>query len=352
MVAAGEPRQYPPRDSEQIEPLPGRAPEALKTGVNQTAPPKVSVVIPVYNRQNLVAACIDSVLGQTHPALEVILVDDGSTDETHAILQGYGDRIRVIRQSNAGPYVARNRALEAATGSLVTFADSDDRMHPEKIERQVARFQRSPELVLVLTHYLLRDERGSSSVPRLPDPLPHANDLVREILRTGGTNILWATMMVRTESIRRVGFFDTTHRLAMDQELGIRLAETGPFERIDEPLYEVTLHGDHLSRNLERKEAALLYIIEKHCGREPYLRDEELRREATANVYLRLASGAYTQDLTARARVCLARSLQLWPRFVWRSSFLLLALKIQLGRKWARRIGRLMGRGDGPRWGV
>ena len=318
--------------------------------MNQAGSPKVSVVIPVYNRERLLAGCLDSILSQTQPNLEVIVVDDGSTDGTAALLRGYGDWIRTLRQSNEGPYVARNRALEAATGDLVTFVDSDDRMHPEKIERQVAFFLKSPDLVLVHTHYALRDEKGNIVVPRLPPRLPSGSDLPREILRTGGTGILWATMMVRMESLRRASFFDTSHRLAMDQELGIRLAEMGPFERIDEPLYEVTLHGDHISQDLSRKEAALLYIIEKHFNRQPYCRDQGLRREATAQVHLRLARGAYTQELAPQARRHLVSALRLRPRLGLRPGVLLLVLKTLIGRRHVRRMGRWLRRGAGPRW--
>jgi hypothetical protein len=256
----------------------------------------------------------------------------------------------VIRQSNAGPYVARNRALDAATGELITLVDSDDRIRPEKIASQVARFAGRPDLVLVHTHYALRDEQGNVSVPRLPGGPSSGGNLAREILRTGGTAILWATMMVRMESLRKAGFFDTSHRLAMDQELGIRLAELGAFERIDEPLYEVTLHGDHLSQNLAQKEAALLYIIEKSFARDPYCKDHLLRREATAQVHLRLAAGFYIQERASQARLHLLRALRLWPRFIGRSHVLLLALKSVLGRRFVRRAGRLLGGGTGPRW--
>ena len=157
-------------------------------------------------------------------------------------------------------------------------------------------------------------------------------------------------MMVRMERMREARFFDTTHSLAMDQELGIRLAELGPFERIDEPLYEVTLHGDHLSQKLEQKEAALLYIVQKTLAREPYLRDRCLLREATGQVHLRLASAAYSQEAAPLARRHLSTTFRVWPWAWRRPSTLLLALKVLLGRRFVQSVAKRMGRGTGPKW--
>ncbi len=102
--------------------------------------PKVSVVIPVHNRASTIAAAVDSALGQTYPAVEVIGVDDGSSDETGEILAAYGERIRVYRQENRGVSAARNAAIEMATGDYIHFLDSDDILHSECLSRKVAAF--------------------------------------------------------------------------------------------------------------------------------------------------------------------------------------------------------------------
>src|SRR5947208_1919794 len=97
--------------------------------------PLVSVVIPVFNRHRYVREAIESVLAQTYPAVEVVVTDDGSTDETPDVLRSFGDRIRVITQPNAGIAAARNVAVGAARGSLIALLDSDDRWLPNKLER-------------------------------------------------------------------------------------------------------------------------------------------------------------------------------------------------------------------------
>ena len=105
----------------------------------------VSVVVPAYNYARYLPKAIDSALGQTHPPLEVIVVDDGSTDDTPRVLAAYADRIRVIRQANQGAGAARNAGIAAARGEYVAFLDSDDLWHPRKLELQLARFASDPE---------------------------------------------------------------------------------------------------------------------------------------------------------------------------------------------------------------
>ena len=111
--------------------------------------PKVSVVIPTYNRQRLVQDTIDSVLRQTFGDLELIVIDDGSTDDTRRVLQDrYGTRIRYVYQENQGESAARNHGIALAGGEYVAFVDSDDLWHPQKLERQVEVFEADPGIGL------------------------------------------------------------------------------------------------------------------------------------------------------------------------------------------------------------
>ncbi|HPI71773.1 MAG TPA: glycosyltransferase family 2 protein [bacterium] len=102
-----------------------------------SALPLVSVVIPTFNRADLLPAAIDSVLGQTYERLEILVVDDGSTDHTMEVLRPYADRIRVIAGEHRGPSAARNLGMRAATGEYLCFLDSDDVYYPYKVQAQV-----------------------------------------------------------------------------------------------------------------------------------------------------------------------------------------------------------------------
>ncbi len=112
----------------------------------------VSCIVPVFNGARYLAEALDSILAQTWRPLEVIVVDDGSTDGTAHIAAGYGERISYLRQANAGPAAARNRGLDAAAGKFIAFLDADDLWHEEKLARQMARFEVRPELDLCSAH--------------------------------------------------------------------------------------------------------------------------------------------------------------------------------------------------------
>ena len=108
--------------------------------------PLVSCIIPVYNGADFLAEAVTSVLAQRHPALEVVVVDDGSTDDTPRVAASFGERVRYVRQDNAGPAVARNTGLAKTRGELVAFLDADDRWHETKLARQAAVLEAQPEL--------------------------------------------------------------------------------------------------------------------------------------------------------------------------------------------------------------
>ena len=113
-----------------------------------TDTPLVSVVIPTYNQARYLGDCIDSVLAQSYAAIEIVVVDDGSTDATPNVLAGYGDRINQIRQTNHGAASALNRGIRASRGAFVCWLSSDDAFTPDKIARQVTAFRDEPSLGL------------------------------------------------------------------------------------------------------------------------------------------------------------------------------------------------------------
>ena len=114
--------------------------------------PTISCIVPVYNSERYLAEALDSILNQTSQNLDVIVVDDGSTDGTEAVARRYSERIRYHRQANAGPPAARDAGIRLARREMVAFLDADDLWHPEKLDRQLARFQARPDLDICFTH--------------------------------------------------------------------------------------------------------------------------------------------------------------------------------------------------------
>ena len=111
----------------------------------------VTCIIPAYNAAPYLAAAVESVRAQRYRPVEIIVVDDGSTDGTPDIAKSFGDAITAVRQANQGPVVARNRGLDAANGAYIAFLDADDLWLPDKLTRQMACFQARPDLALCLS---------------------------------------------------------------------------------------------------------------------------------------------------------------------------------------------------------
>ena len=114
--------------------------------------PLISCIIPVFNRQRFLREAVESIFAHTYGPLEILVADDGSTDETPSIAAGFGNRLRYLRQDNQGPAAARNLGIGAATGDFIAFLDADDLWHPEKLERQMVRFRVRPELDYCATY--------------------------------------------------------------------------------------------------------------------------------------------------------------------------------------------------------
>jgi len=196
--------------------------------------PLVSVIIPTYNRAGTVGESIDSVLGQTYPNIEVILVDDGSTDNTQTVLRSYGDRIRVVTQANAGPAIARNRGIAVARGDIVALLDSDDLWLQDKITRQVRSLcDAGSEVTACLCNCTVLYPSGRrTSTFDIGDTMPKCPSGIwknpAEVLLNRFVMFNQA-VAIRREVLERVGYFDETLRFGEDYDLPFRLALEGPW---------------------------------------------------------------------------------------------------------------------------
>lgn len=215
----------------------------------------VSVVMPAYNDAPYVAQAIDSVLAQTWSHIELIVVDDGSTDGTRDVVRSYGGRLCLVEQTNAGSAVARNRGIELAQGRYVAFLDADDWWHPEKLASQMQALQRQveqggPEARMVYTRFERwnLDEKGCYAPPAslLPDCLsnapPPAQQLAWIYPELLEDCIVWtSTVMVERQLLLDEGGFDPARRKGQDYDLWLRLSQRAPWLLLDVPsaLYRI-----------------------------------------------------------------------------------------------------------------
>lgn len=200
----------------------------------------VSVIIPAHNSQRYVLATLDSILVQKHRPLEIVVVDDGSTDSTAQIVRGYAPEIRLIEQQQRGHPAARNTGICAAGGEFLGFLDHDDLWSQEKLERQIASFERNPDLDLVFGHIqnfftpeMPLEERERIAVPLQPLP-----------------GLLQGAMLARRGAFDRVGLFNEKRQTgdfldwygrAMLAEMNVEmLPETVVYRRIHASNYQRT----------------------------------------------------------------------------------------------------------------
>ncbi len=207
--------------------------------------PSVSVVIPTYNRGWTVKAAIDSVCVQTFRDFEIIVVDDGSSDDSAQILQTYGPDIKVIRQANAGVSAARNTGVRAARGKWVAFLDSDDHWMPDKLRVQVEFFEACPEAVICQTEEIwIRNGKrvNPKKVHQKPSGWIFQASLALCLVSP-------SAVMLRRSLFNEIGEFDETLPACEDYDLWLRVGSRYPIYLIQTPLIVKTGgHPDQLSR--------------------------------------------------------------------------------------------------------
>lgn len=213
--------------------------------------PTVSVIIPTYNRARMVGRAIRSVLNQTYQDFEIIVVDDGSTDDTEGVVRGFNDdRIRYMRHDeNKGAAAARNTGIKAALGEYVAFQDSDDEWLPEKLEKQVRVLQNAPAEVGVVYSDVWRI-RGNR----------------RKYWRSPVMGIGIQTAVIRRQCFDKVGVFDERFLRLIDADLLIGLSKYYCFHRIDEPLVNYYATPGSICIDNEALVRAIDLIQEKHAG--------------------------------------------------------------------------------------
>ncbi|MDD2720463.1 MAG: glycosyltransferase [Gallionella sp.] len=212
--------------------------------------PKVSVIIPSFNCELYIAETITSVLNQTHPDIELIVVDDGSTDRTREIVASFGSSVRLIAQQNSGRCAARNRGIRAATGEFICLLDHDDYWYPKKVAAQLAVFERYPEAGGVYSGYLPwhADVDGRYPAPETIDRTAELDEVNEEL--SGwiyhhfliDIYMLTSAAMFRAEVFDKCGAFVESLSYSEDWELWLRISREFQLISLRRPM---TLYRQH-----------------------------------------------------------------------------------------------------------
>jgi glycosyltransferase involved in cell wall biosynthesis len=204
--------------------------------------PAVSVVIPVYNGENYLRLALEGVLRQTFQDFEIIVIDDGSKDSTPDIAQSFGERVRYVRQENAGVAAAVNHGIRLARGRYFAWLSHDDLWAPEKLSAQLEALQHVDGPAVCYTDIKLID--GEGKVFDEKDlPLPNGNEIVRAILRLEPVLYAAYSLVCELRCFEQVGPYDLKKRHTQDADMLLRLARTFPFVRVPEKLMFVREHG-------------------------------------------------------------------------------------------------------------
>lgn len=233
--------------------------------------PLISVVIPSYNAARFVNQAIDSVIQQTYSPVEIIVVDDGSTDDTAQRLGELGDRIRYIHQANGGLSKARNRGIREARGEFVAFLDADDKWLPEKLQKQWEKLQADPDLKFVHTDVFDLIETTGEVVHEDRNGRRFTGDCYLEFFE--GNVIIPSSVLVARSCLDRMGNFDEAIRGAstQDMDLCLRIARHHRFGYIDEPLVLYRMHPDNASRNRRMMLEDEYFVLAKALRDDPKL---------------------------------------------------------------------------------
>ena len=296
--------------------------------------PLVSVVVPNYNCARFLRDAVDSVLRQSYPAREIIVVDDGSTDDSLAVLESYGDRIRLVTQRNQGVSVARNAGIGRSRGELIAFLDADDIWHPEKLAKQVPLFT-NPEVGLVYCAVEYVDEAAR---PLGTNVTGRRGRVLRDIALLRGTIVLagGSTAVVRRKSFDKAGLFDPRMSTAADWDMWRRIACHDEIDVVREPLMQYRLRPASMHRQIEVFERDMLHGFAQMFADPAAAAVRPLRRRAYANLFLMLSGSHLEVGHFGRALTYACRSLALSPAGVGYIAALPL-------RRWRRRQGEVAG---------
>lgn len=253
--------------------------------------PLVSVIIPNYNYASYVGEAIDSVLRQDYPNVEIIVIDDGSSDDSRAVIESYGDRVKGIFQKNQGVAATRNNGVAATEGEFVAFLDADDAWMPTKLSRQMDRFA-DASVGLVHVGVAEMDSSGAGVGENLAGLEGRvANDLLllRPVILGGGSGVV-----IRRRIFDEVGGFDTRLSTSADWELYYRIAARCEVAFVPEPLVRYRFHGSNMHNNIEAMEHDVRIGFEKAFAHDS-TDVQPIKNEAVGSFHMMLAGSYFHQ---------------------------------------------------------
>jgi glycosyltransferase involved in cell wall biosynthesis len=278
--------------------------------------PRVSVIVPTFNRAQFIADAIESVLSQSYRDFELIVVDDGSTDRTGEIVSSIHDpRLIFIRQENRGRSHARNAALNIAQGELVAFLDSDDLYLPGKLEMQVAYMERHPEAGMIYTSARCIDQHGADLPARYR--ATHSGKIYKHIAFFRPVTITLPTVMVRRSLLTKVGGFDEHMSRFEDTDMWRRLSKEISIHAIDVDTCKLRTHASNTlsAQNPDQIASSLEYYVGKMFDEDSELPGLSVRRRLGALYFYYGKAFMSVPGWRLHGRRMLVTAVRYWPLY-------------------------------------
>jgi glycosyltransferase involved in cell wall biosynthesis len=278
--------------------------------------PAVTVIIPTFNRSRLLIEALTSVMDQTFRDSEIVVVDDGSTDDTQEALVPFANRIRYVRKANGGEASARNRGIQEARARRVAFLDSDDRWEPAFLETTMQHLDRHPELGLVAT--------ACSVVPE-----GHQRRRIRRAMLQGdllltlfSRNFITASaVLINRDCFAKVGFFNEQLDQATDYDMWLKIARAYPIAFLNKPLCRWRRHEGNSSRDELRHRQCVLKVIEANC--DPSRIPQALYQRRRSRLWVSLGRVYLGLGRIEEGNACFREAIALTPyrfrpwRYLW-----------------------------------
>jgi len=284
--------------------------------INQA--PKVSVILPTYNRAHIIEKAIQSVLKQTYQDFEIIIIDDGSKDDTEKIIRGFQEkdnRIKYIRfEENKGAAAARNAGINMSKGEYITFQDSDDEWVIDKLEKQMKVIETSSENIVVYCGFWRIDGDEKTYIPDINISNREGN-IHKELLKRNfiGT----PSILLLKKNLEKIGMFDENLSRLQDWDLAIRLSKYYNFKLIDEPLYISYVLSDSISANYEALIIAMQIILAKY--QDEIYKDHKIIK-AWSIKFNSIAKYLLDNNDIKKAKQLYWRAIKLYP--FWRGNYI------------------------------
>ncbi len=278
---------------------------------NKSALPLVSVIIPAYNSERFIPCSVTSAINQTYPNIEILIIDDGSTDDTEEAVQRLSDStVHYIKQVNSGPSVARNHGVRQSKGKYIAFLDVDDMWEPSKVAEQVTFFENNNGLSIVATGYT----RCDTELRPIENVSLKNKKIIPFRLLLEKNRLLTSSIMVKKSTLDTSGLFKEEIEFGEDWDLWVRIAQLGKIGYIQTPLCKYRVHGAGLTGKLSDKNMSdWLGVIEQNRQRSNSWYDRTITYRKSLSWYF--YNYAYLERMKGGegSKIKLIKSVIIWP---------------------------------------